>query len=80
MSYIGGHRFSPYRRLFHTGCAHHERLPFLTRNVPAVTFATELGLEHAMADFERELSDELAQLLGDRLERKWYFGTPAVHS
>jgi len=58
----GGARFNPYRRLFHAGRAHSERLPFLTRNVPAATFATELGLEHTMADFERELSEELAGL------------------
>ena len=57
----GSARFNPYRRLFRAMREHGEQLPFLTRNVSVATFANELGLEH-MADFERELSDELAGL------------------
>lgn len=59
----GGARVNPYRRLLLARRADHaERLPFLTRNVPATTFAAELGIEHMMLDFERELAEELAGL------------------
>jgi len=58
----GSARFNPYRRLLYGRRSHCERLPLLTRNVPAATFASELGLEHMKVDFERELSEELEGL------------------
>lgn len=59
----GGARLNPYRRLLDERAnARQRRLPFLTRNVPAAVFATELGVESRMPDFERELNEELAGL------------------
>lgn len=59
----GGPRLNPYRRLLDGRAGGHgERLPFLTRNAPAATFAAELGVEHVLPEFERELVEELAGL------------------
>lgn len=58
----GGVRLNPYRLLLDGRPGDHaERLPFLTRNVPPATFATELKLEHVMPEFEIQLAQELAE-------------------
>ena len=59
----GGPRTNPYRRLLgDRSGGHRMRMPFLVRNVPASTFAYELGVEHVLPDFERDLAQELAGL------------------
>lgn len=59
----GAARLNPYRRLLEgREQGRTERLPFLTRNVPADVFAAELGLAHVMPEFRRELIEELAGL------------------
>ncbi len=56
----GGVRLNPYRLLLDGRPGDHaERLPFLTRNVPPNTFASELKINHVMPEFERELVEEL---------------------
>lgn len=57
-----GQRLAPYRRLLvgQRGDAAH--LPFLTRDVPVDTFATELGLAHLLPDIKADLAEELAGL------------------
>ncbi len=58
----GASRFNPYRRLLSSEHSERQRLQFLTRNVPAWTFAREMGAEQAMGEFEVELAAELSDL------------------
>lgn len=54
---------NPYRRFLNgRDMTPATRLPFLTHNVSADTFADELGLLHVMPEFRRELDEELAGL------------------
>lgn len=57
-----GPRLTPYSRLVGARGEGAARLPFLTRDVPVATFATELGLEHLLPDIEADLAEELAGL------------------
>lgn len=67
---FGGGRLNPYRWLLEgRHQSRSERLPFLSRNVPAEVFAKELGLLHVMPEFRRDLEEELAGLrLFDEVE------------
>ncbi len=59
----GGIQHNPYHCLLNgRDMDPASRLPFLTRNVPAATFADELGLLHVMPVFRFELDEELAGL------------------
>lgn len=57
-----GQRLAPYSRLVGARGEGAARLPFLTRDVPVATFATELGMEHLLPEIEADLADELAGL------------------
>lgn len=61
--HFNGRRINPYSRLINQiGDEKALRQPFLTRNVPAKTFAEELGLAHLIPLIERELAEEIAAI------------------
>lgn len=57
-----GPRLAPYSRMVGERGEGAARLPFLTRDVPVATFATELGMEHLLPEIEADLAEELAGL------------------
>ncbi|MBU9439544.1 HAD hydrolase-like protein [Burkholderia multivorans] len=57
-----GPRLAPYSRLVGARGEGAARLPFLTRDVPVATFATELSMEHLLPEIEADLAEELAGL------------------
>jgi len=57
-----GQRLAPYSRLLAEKSADEGRLPFLTRNVSAATFAAELNLVEQVPEIEADLAVELADL------------------